>query len=441
MKLKKYENKLITVKKVKIVLLLFLCVLSYGLFFYHSYKVDKSSNNSVEFAFYNGTSELSKMPLKDSDLVFIKADCNNGVIVKWDNENWMPAVYNLQKSKTSCTLYFGSGEDSACLLYPDSAACSYYKQGEGEELLYDTTADKNLRFVGSDPKNYVYFNCEEGKAASSDTCETWRIIGIMNNIEDENGIVGSHLKIIRDNIGTYSWDSSSGVNYSYGVNEWSASDIEKVLNDEYLNRQYNKNYCYKGTGDEYKSCPKWTDIGLRDEARGMIATVKWNTGTFGEDWNNINNSNTKFNAKAVYEAERSDNNGKGVCYLLSGTYCNDSVTRTVTWIGKVGLMYPSDFGYAVGGDVRESCLGKSLYAYSNCRGNDWLNDANNSQWTIMPGTQVSYATNVFAIDSSGYVSNYGAYYDYVVRPVVYLSSAVKIIDGNGEVGDPFVLEM
>jgi len=44
-------------------------------------------------------------------------------------------------------------------------------------LAYDDTADKNLRYIGSNPNNYVEFNGE-----------LWRIIGVMNNaIIEANG--------------------------------------------------------------------------------------------------------------------------------------------------------------------------------------------------------------------------------------------------------------
>ena len=35
-----------------------------------------------------------------------------------------------------------------------------------------------------------------------------------------------------------------------------------------------------------------------------------------------------------------------------GYYCTDNVNRTTTWEGYVGLMYPSDLGYVVGGEAR-----------------------------------------------------------------------------------------
>ncbi len=319
-----------------------------------------------------------------------------------------------------------------------------------EELAYDDTGDANLRFIGATPKNYVLFNCEQDVEPSKETCETWRIIGAMNNIIEvsEDGLqtetTGSHLKIIRDKFDTnYSWDSSaSGVNEGYGVNEWSQAALEKVLNNEYLNRRTGSNLCYKNYNNTTETCPDWPNIGIRESSRNMIASVKWNTGTMSVAYNNNENLLT---AKYMYEAEQSDHNGKEQC--SGGYYCNDAVERTTTWTGKVGLMYPSDYGYAVGTEVRETCLGKSMYTYDkdNCKTNDWLYDLSNKQWTITPASYSINAESVFYVDSSGYVGCNASLNAYAVRPTVYLKSDVEIVQNNdddyGSIDNPFVLEM
>ena len=91
-------------------------------------------------------------------------------------------------------------------------------------LAYDDTADKNLRYIGSNPNNYVEFNGE-----------LWRIIGVMNNIEDADGNNASRVKIIRDeSIGNLAWNSS-------GSNSWSNSSLQKLLNSgDYYNRKGSK---------------------------------------------------------------------------------------------------------------------------------------------------------------------------------------------------------
>ena len=105
-------------------------------------------------------------------------------------------------------------------------------------------------------------------------------------------------------------------------------------------------------------------------------------------------------------------------------------------------MYPSDFGYAVGGSVREICLGKSMESYNSgsCNTNDWLKPSFTT-WAMTPSPNSSNAIYVFFVNSAGYV---GYYYAGdargMIQPVVYLKSSVKIIDGNGEKGTPFIAQ-
>ena len=54
--------------------------------------------------------------------------------------------------------------------------------------------------------------------------------------------------------------------------------------------------------------------------------------------------------------------------------------KPTSWVGEVGLMYPSDFGYAASGS---SCLSTDLFNYnSSCMNTDWLHNSSYSQWTI-----------------------------------------------------------
>ena len=85
----------------------------------------------------------------------------------------------------------------------------------------------NARYIGADPNNYVYFNCDDYDNPSSSTCELWRIIGVFS--EDTHGISNTKLvKLIRnDSIGDYAWDSSN-------VNDWTTASLQSSLNTSYL---------------------------------------------------------------------------------------------------------------------------------------------------------------------------------------------------------------
>ena len=47
------------------------------------------------------------------------------------------------------------------------------------EATEQTPALTDYRYIGDDPYNYVYFNCDSLDNQNEDTCEVWRIIGVF----------------------------------------------------------------------------------------------------------------------------------------------------------------------------------------------------------------------------------------------------------------------
>ena len=279
-----------------------------------------------------------------------------------------------------------------------------------DQLVYDGTADNNLRYIGANPNNYVRFNNE-----------LWRIIGVFNNINDGTGNKETRLKIIRDeSIGTYSWDNKGGS----GENDWSDSALQIVLNSgAYYNRTSGE--CPYGSNGATTSCD-FSNIGLTETAKAMIGNAKWNLGGTANFTSSSNGLASHF-----YGYERGTT-------VYSG--------RPTEWTGQIGLMYPSDYGYATsGGSItdRASCLAKELYnwdssSYSDCKNNDWLYKSGTTQWTLTPSS--SHSRYVFFVGSSGLVDYSVAYStSRAVSPALYLSSNVKISGGTGQEIDPFTL--
>jgi len=105
-------------------------------------------------------------------------------------------------------------------------------------------------------------------------------------------------------------------------------------------------------GDYYNRKGNYSSNGLTEEAKTQITVAKWYLGGVSD---NENTTATQF-----YNLER-----------RTEVYNNHSNC----WIGKVGLIYPSDHGYATngyGGTNREICFAKALFSWnssigSNCR--------------------------------------------------------------------------
>ena len=323
-------------------------------------------------------------------------------------------------------------------------------------------SDNNIRYIGKDPSNYVYFNCSDYSNPTADTCELWRIIGVFNNVTKGDGSQENLVKIIRaDSLGGYSWDyKKNGVGTSTndnGSNDWSDSQLMMMLNPtNYLKSGYtnSSDIIYSGSQQLYskmgsyyngtKGCDPYpvasgasfsctevdfTSTGLKNDAtRSAIEEVVWNLG--GAD-SIISTSNGL--ASHLYEYERGTT-------VYTG--------HATTWTGKVGLMYLSDYGYATSGGTtkdRAACLAKQLFDgwissdFSDCKGNDYLFDTNGAQWTLAPSS--TNASAVPSMTNGGDVSRYPALYIEAVRPALFLKSNILVDKGTGSKSNPYTLKI
>ena len=273
---------------------------------------------------------------------------------------------------------------------------------EATEQLKATT---DYRYIGANPNNYVKFNDE-----------LWRIIGVFD-VDDGTGKIEKRMKIIRnESIGGYSWDYTSSDSYT---NEWKTAQLNTLLNSgAYYNRTTGSYY----NNSTSASNVDFTSTGLTNTAKAMIGDAKWYLGG-SSTYNDVTPS-------MFYTRERGTT-------VYSG--------RSTNWTGKVGLMYPSDYGYATSGGSsknRASCMAKELYnwddsSYSDCKNNGWLYNSSQYQWTMSPRADDSYY--VFNVNPAGFVS-YSYAYNYLAgRPVVHLKSTINITGGTGSSTDPFIL--
>ena len=170
----------------------------------------------------------------------------------------------------------------------------------------------------------------------------------------------------------------------------------------------------------------------------LVGSVSWNIGAI---------DSLEQTPNSLYNNERGTKKYK-MC--TSGNYCNDCNEPdelSLLWKGLVGLMHPSDYGYATsGGSIanRTTCLNKSLSncddsSATDCKNNDWLFNER-AQFTLSSYADLSFASNTFIVSSDGFLHLGVAYEIGTVHPVIYLSSNVKISSGTGFKSDPFMLE-
>ena len=287
-------------------------------------------------------------------------------------------------------------------------------------LKKDNTPDQNIRYYGSDPNNYVRFNNE-----------LWRIIGVF----------GNNVKLVRkDSLGSLSWDSSeSSINGGVGINQWGESkdaDGNEYAGADlqvYLNKMYyggTSVTCYGGTKNSTTTCPTNT---LDNTAKALIDNHTWNTGA--PNHSTLYNSTTQsYDTVEFYKAERGTVNGK-IC--SSGTYCNDTVTRTTEWTGYIGLPYVTDYAYASSeNDCNTKIDRSSTY---KCKNNNWMHRST-STWYMSPYAIPYNATSVWYVYGDGSSGLSLAADALSAFPTIYLKSNVLIESGNGTSSSPYILK-
>ena len=341
-------------------------------------------------AYING--EYSNtIPGKNDGYAVKSVSCDNNATGSWDNDSWGIVLTNMTK-RTKCNIYFETKKPS--LNEAITTAMS-----NNPSMFASDDPGKNVRYIGANPNNYVYFNCSDYSNPTANTCELWRIIGVFNNVTKRDGTKENLVKIIRDeSIGNIAWDDNN-------VNDWSTATLQQNLN----------------SGTYYTTTLK------NDTTRNAIEEVVWNLGGTGSYTSASNGLASHF-----YGYERGTT-------VYSG--------RPTTWTGKIGLMYPSDYGYATSGGTtkdRAACLAKELYnwdssEFSDCKGNDYLLDTNNWQWTLAPYSAL--ALDVFGVAAHGSVSYGDASDTMLVRPVLFLKSNIQVVKGTGAKSNPYTLKM
>ena len=407
---------------------------------------DFISGDTVIGAYIDGKYSKS-IPGKNDGYVVDKIVCDNDASASWDNDSWGIVLTNLSK-RTKCNVYFKT--------YSNADALNKFIKDNNATV--GTDEDNNVRFIGKDPSNYIYFNCKDYNNQSADTCELWRIIGTFNNVTKSDGKKESLIKIVKYErlnndlfIRDYKKKDVGTSTSNYGSNDWTTSQLMMMLNPvDYLSTNYtnSNDIIYSGNqqvfskmGSYYngtKGCRPaeitsgatfnctevdFTSTGLKNDAtRNIIEEVIWNLG--GND--DYNTANT-----LMFYASEKEKKG----------YTN----HPTTWIGKIGLIYASDYGYATSGGSttsRSACLNKELFNWdsadvSDCKDNDYLYKSDYPQWIINP--RINYDSYVYFINSTGHLRSFGNYNSYAVRPSLYLKSSIRIKSGTGEKNSPYQL--
>ena len=288
-----------------------------------------------------------------------------------------------------------TGADTLIALTNNKDNSGLYTITHAKDSTLQIGNDKDIteyRYRGASPKNYVTFNNE-----------VWRIIGVFPT-DDGTGNIENRIKIVRDKSVVNQYWNTKQVASTSSYNNWTGATLMTYLNSSYINT---------------------LDI---NEAYGLIDNVKYYLGGYSE---------YRITVETMYNYERKMINTKTNEFYYG--------TNPNSWIGKIGLMYASDYGYA-----SANCETYKLYNGNTatddlkaCNDTNWLYNLKENEWLLPQKSE--FSADAYYIRNSGEVSNYSTSNNGVnkiqrlVRPTLYLKSEVQITEGDGTSSNPYKL--
>ena len=273
----------------------------------------------------------------------------------------------------------------------DGSAESPYEIQETPDTISDVVKanavnENGYRYEGSDPNNYIQMQKTDG------TTEMWRIIGLFPDGENGEEVIRVRRHYEQGRFPTGAFDLNG--------NLWQDSTLYTNLKNDYNTSNYSgtvKFKMYLGTSSSFES----------------------------------------YTSSDLYNMER----------LLNSKGTASSYANGVTsYVGEVGLIYPSDYGYAAqASDCLRIVKPNSYGSNSTCYTKNWLYQGSSTlQWIISPEYYTKYS--VITIYTDGNLTEYNDSYDYLTpgdngaySPVMALSSEITI-SGTGTVSDPYVMK-
>ena len=372
-------------------------------------KVDKNGNITLSIEASNTSSSAVTVKIGT-----VAGYVNGGELTLGSGQVIIPKALGNATSKIEKLNDDGSGDSGVYKVTHNAIPAS--SSATGSEI----PAVTDYRYYGPSPNNYICLDME-GQSTCPDK-HLYRIIGsIYEEKENTNRIKVIKATPLTDGTtSAFSWDYTSSGSYN---NIWatitSGNYSNSLTSGSQLMKLLNSGAWWNGTSGSYYNSSttattvNFTNYKLSDKAKSYISTSRYYLGGY--------NNNPPI-TNEMYGYER-------------GTL-RYNTDRPLYWDGMVGLMYPSDYGYAAG----NTCVnGTKLYDYEGgCMNKDWLYISNTYQWLMSPFSGDS--SHAFRVISSGFVGlNHYVNYANVVRPVFYLNSSASISEGEGTSTDPYIV--
>ena len=340
--------------------------------------------------------------------------CENGGVLSWNNEN--NRVVMQTNSSDKCYVYFDVYEPPTLAKYIVS---QYTTDGENGLYLHDgigtygaqEAGDNSYRYSGANPNNYVCFGSTDSSCPAENL---YRIIGAFDDDKDSN----YQIKLIKSDYTTSAMLGTDGRDY-YGAYDLDTSNYKGSMETSTI-AAYRWNYdtSVSAFGSNNWTTSEFNAINLNTNYWNYLGTT-WQNLIAETTWHLGGTASNYSTAKEFYDGER-NNAGYG--------------NNPTIYTDEIGLMYPSDYGYASSPDAWATDLAD--YDNSTIIENNWMYLGLN-EWTITPNA--SNSAFVFYVSFNGRLTSSNANNGNSARPVFYLASTVEISSGTGTQIDPYRL--
>ena len=233
--------------------------------------------------------------------------------------------------------------------------------------------ENGYRYQGSSPNNYIYMTNDTSKSK-----ELWRIIGIFSDGENGEEVIRVRRHYEQGDYPKMALDANSKNHFPNSTMYSTLSNVYSISN--YLHTVNFKMY-----------------LGTRSDPNATVATM--------------------------YHAER-------------GTVAGPSANGVTSFVGSVGIIYPSDYGYGV---VTADCSRTTLMsAYANtetCYTKNWLYPAQ-TNWAITPFYSRDWGGFYFTTSLGN--GNFKTETEFGYSPMMALNGTV-LVSGSGTSSDPYTI--
>ena len=302
-----------------------------------------------------------------------------------------------------------------------TCSITFKKNGTSLSTLIKTNAvnENGYRYEGINPNNYIQMEKTDG------TKETWRIIGLF-----PDGANGENVIRVRK-VGYEEAAYDEGNHTTAYFNNTSKTNNRLLAyNDAISNKNYiAAPYVCNGCVNHWPSTTLYTTLSSTYTIANYKNTVNYKM------YLGTSESPYSLTAEGWHTAERG---------ATPGATAASSYNGAVSYIGSVGLIYPSDYGYAVlSSDCARTIKPHNYYEPAACKNNNWLYQGSSSrQWLISPDSGLVASTVVLNRKGDIGVNNYGEGIDVAssgsFSPVMALKSEV-MVTGSGTQNDPYVM--